>query len=252
MEINLNNVYQIIDVADKYFMTQVKRSIHAFIPNNLSDFVQSEHFLNLDKSILKEIVESFPILSEKEVLFEAVYKWAENQAIKKQRLDETLNLNETIKEEFSHVFPFVRIGKMDLDFIVKFVWQKSFLFSDEELKKLILDQSKVHVIIIDGDTKVMKGVLQCPDMEKVIDVIREQTFCVSRSLYYYWDAKQPKPSTPSKLNKDESIEWYLLYDKNGNLAIKHCDEVLDDDYLLAEMFADQDFGFHGVCKIQIV
>uniref|UniRef100_A0AC34FN55 BTB domain-containing protein n=1 Tax=Panagrolaimus sp. ES5 TaxID=591445 RepID=A0AC34FN55_9BILA len=56
MELNHDNIYQMIDLASKYSMIKLDKPVIYFISNNLSGFLQSEHFLSLQKPTLIGIV----------------------------------------------------------------------------------------------------------------------------------------------------------------------------------------------------
>uniref|UniRef100_A0A914QZI0 Uncharacterized protein n=1 Tax=Panagrolaimus davidi TaxID=227884 RepID=A0A914QZI0_9BILA len=101
----------------------------------------------------------------------------------------------------------------------------------------------------------MKGELQCDEMNKVVDVIKSQKNKCCRSgcsNYCWWPIKEHKPSTPCKLVKNDKIDWYLVYNFQGYLAIEHRENIYNYHYLLAEMFADDGFILNTKCKIEIV
>uniref|UniRef100_A0AC34GX28 BTB domain-containing protein n=1 Tax=Panagrolaimus sp. ES5 TaxID=591445 RepID=A0AC34GX28_9BILA len=231
MEININNFYQMIETANKYSMIQFKKSIFNFISINLTDFLQSEQFLGVEKSIMKEIIESVKDTMRQEELFEAIYNWSEYQAIQTQKLDKNAVLNELIKKELSPFLPLMKFEMMDADFLIKYV-----------------------VKIIDENGKLMTGVLQCTDTEKIAAVIslnKNYDFISDNGLYVYWRTNQPIPSTPSKLIINESVDWYLVYDKYGDISVKQRFVLQKSDYLLAEMFTENGFEFCQNCKMFI-
>uniref|UniRef100_A0AC35FYJ9 Uncharacterized protein n=2 Tax=Panagrolaimus sp. PS1159 TaxID=55785 RepID=A0AC35FYJ9_9BILA len=96
-----------------------------------------------------------------EEFFEAVFKWAEIQAMKKQKLDETLNVQETIKQDLAEMLQFFKFDQMSIEFLLKFIAKKaSFLFSLEELlENLSFARGKVCVRIYDRNGKIIKGFL---------------------------------------------------------------------------------------------
>uniref|UniRef100_A0AC34GP32 BTB domain-containing protein n=1 Tax=Panagrolaimus sp. ES5 TaxID=591445 RepID=A0AC34GP32_9BILA len=138
--------------------------------------------------------------------FYQVYKWAENRAMEKQKVDESFNFNETIKEELSEILPLFNFKEMSYEFIIKFVVRNIiFLFTGDELRDLLLAaRGKVYVRIFDENGTMMKGFLDCLEVKKVADVIRSQK-SVFRSTNY-WDTKQQKPSEPSKITKNDKID----------------------------------------------
>uniref|UniRef100_A0AC34FN31 BTB domain-containing protein n=1 Tax=Panagrolaimus sp. ES5 TaxID=591445 RepID=A0AC34FN31_9BILA len=256
MEVSLNNVYPLIDLVIKYSLHQLKSPLYTFISDNLSGFLRSENFLNLEKSIVKDIVESNQHTLRQEDLFEAIFKWAERCAAEKQRSGENSVISELLKKELSAFLPLIKFGFMDADFLIQFVVKKYFIFTDEELKQMLWAKNKVNVKVVNRAGKFMKGELQCCDIEKVANVIRSKKnkACefINSHQYIYWNTNQHKPFTPSKLTKNESIEWYLVYDSYGDLAVKSRHRLVDDNYLLAEMFTENGFYFDNECKIEVV
>uniref|UniRef100_A0A914QZH0 Uncharacterized protein n=1 Tax=Panagrolaimus davidi TaxID=227884 RepID=A0A914QZH0_9BILA len=100
----------------------------------------------------------------------------------------------------------------------------------------------------------MKGEVQCDEMEIVANDIQSVKSMPNTrgTTYICWNARQLLPSKPSKLIKKDAIQWYLIYDVEGDLAVIHHDELLDYDYLLAEMVAEDDFDISGPCKIEFL
>uniref|UniRef100_A0AC34GP91 Uncharacterized protein n=1 Tax=Panagrolaimus sp. ES5 TaxID=591445 RepID=A0AC34GP91_9BILA len=192
---------------------------------------------------MKDIVEANQNTLRPEELFEEVFKWAENRAMEKQKCIKKINLNETIKAELSDILPLIKFKEMSDEFIYKFVCVKSFLFIGRELGDIFRAAfDKVYVRIFDENRTMMKGFLNCPEVKKVADVIQLQKD-VLRSRNY-WPTKQQKPSESSKITKNDKINWYLIYDNDGDLGYKHRKELNDSDYILAEMFAEDGFKFY--------
>uniref|UniRef100_A0AC35GJS3 Uncharacterized protein n=1 Tax=Panagrolaimus sp. PS1159 TaxID=55785 RepID=A0AC35GJS3_9BILA len=141
---------------------------------------------------------------------------------------------------------------MSTEFLIKFVAKKaSFLFSYKKLNE-ILCSGKVYVRIYDENGKIMKGVLDCYELEKVCDVIESQKNkpMLVNCYYYYWPTKQ-FPTVSSKLIKKNGIEWYLIYDRDGGLSVRQNSWVESYHFLLAEIFAEDGFVWNGKCKIEI-
>uniref|UniRef100_A0AC34EZG8 BTB domain-containing protein n=1 Tax=Panagrolaimus sp. ES5 TaxID=591445 RepID=A0AC34EZG8_9BILA len=251
--INLNNVYHMLEIAEKYSMIYLKQSIFIFISNNLLSFLESKHLLLLEKSTLKDIVECVKGTVEQEKLFEAVYKWAENQATKKQKLLKIFDLNDAMKMELTDFLPFIKFEKMSSKFLIEYIVRKSFLFTDEELQRMLWTQNKIFVTVTDENGKIMKGELQCHENDKVAAVIQSmKDISCDLILYCFWPTQQPKPIQPSKIIESESVDWYLVYDGEGDLAVKHRDMLRDRNYLLAEMFAPNGFELSKNCKINVL
>uniref|UniRef100_A0A914QBU4 Uncharacterized protein n=1 Tax=Panagrolaimus davidi TaxID=227884 RepID=A0A914QBU4_9BILA len=117
--------------------------------------------------------------------------------------------------------------------------------------------SAIKVIqITDENGKKMKGEIRCNKIKNVVDAIKSKKNVYPAfahvANYCYWNTKQSKPLTPSKLIENEKIDWYLVYDSDGDIAIKSRNQLNNEDYLLAEMFAEGEFVFDKICKIDIV
>uniref|UniRef100_A0AC34G1I7 BTB domain-containing protein n=1 Tax=Panagrolaimus sp. ES5 TaxID=591445 RepID=A0AC34G1I7_9BILA len=254
MKLNLFNVYPMIDLVYKYSLLKLKNYIFDFIGKNLLTFIKSEQFKNLEKAVMKDIVLSNQGLSKQEEMFEAVFKWAENRAKQNNTTHESITLNEAIKEEFSEFLLLFNFQKMSDVFFIKFVVKRSSLFfSDEELSEMLWSRNNKSVKIIDENGKIMKGELQCDIIDQVaedIELNKDECCMDFDGKYFYWGTKKPNPSTPSKLTKSDKIEWYLVYDWYGDIAIKHQNELENRDYLLAEMVAEDRFQLSANCKIE--
>uniref|UniRef100_A0AC34FE87 BTB domain-containing protein n=1 Tax=Panagrolaimus sp. ES5 TaxID=591445 RepID=A0AC34FE87_9BILA len=244
IKFTLKNMFQLLELANKYSMTNLKESLNIFISKNCGDLINLKEFQSLKKSTMKDIVEASRDSLRSEELFGAVFKWAENRAMKRGKCND--NLNEAIKEEFSEILPFINFRTMNVEFIINFVVLKSFLFTGPELRDILLSAwGKVYVRVIDSNEKILKGILDCPDIDKVVAVIKSQKNVLRHT---YWKTNQPKPSTPSKLNKNDEIELYLVYDIDGDLALKRRNCIKISDYILAEMFAEDGFIFDNTYK----
>uniref|UniRef100_A0A914PQZ7 BTB domain-containing protein n=1 Tax=Panagrolaimus davidi TaxID=227884 RepID=A0A914PQZ7_9BILA len=251
MEYISENVFELFELSDKYSLLKLKESINAFICKNFWNLLKSESYKCLSKPLMKTIVASFSNTLRMEEFFEAVFKWAEFRALKEE-LDENLNVQETIKQDLAEMLQFFKFDQMSIEFLIKFVVTKaSFLFSGEKLGGILSSaHGKVYVRICDENGKIMKGVLICHEMEKVCDVIESQKN-IPWINNYYWPTNQSIPTVPSKLIKRHGIEWYLIYDTWGDLAVKKNPCITNNHCLLAEMFADDGFVRNGNCKIEI-
>uniref|UniRef100_A0A914PV01 BTB domain-containing protein n=1 Tax=Panagrolaimus davidi TaxID=227884 RepID=A0A914PV01_9BILA len=229
--VDCNNVHQMIELANKYSLTEFRKSIDEYIKSDFAWFFKSGKFQTLQKSAVKELVETYQESPRQGEIFEAVYKWAETQALEKQKRDIGLDLNEIIKEELTEFLPMIKFEKMNHIFLIKFV-----------------------VKIVDKNGKTMKGEVQYDEMETVANDIQSVKSMPNETCnrYIYWVTQQPLPSKPSKLIKKDTIQWYLVYDDEGDLAVIHHDKLLDVDYLLAEMVAEDGFEISGPCKIEFL
>uniref|UniRef100_A0AC34FV95 BTB domain-containing protein n=1 Tax=Panagrolaimus sp. ES5 TaxID=591445 RepID=A0AC34FV95_9BILA len=145
------NVYEILDLIYKHSMDNLKKSLHEFISNNLLSFLKSDYFQDLQKSTMKEIVETNRHSLRQEEIFEAVFKWAEKEALEKQEIDKSLNLIEVIKEELADIIPLINFNFMDAEFIVKYVVRKSFLFPDQQLCSILQSVNKLKLLMKMGN-----------------------------------------------------------------------------------------------------
>uniref|UniRef100_A0A914Z9M1 BTB domain-containing protein n=1 Tax=Panagrolaimus superbus TaxID=310955 RepID=A0A914Z9M1_9BILA len=250
-EWNLINVFPMLNLANKYFMEDLKKSLLDFISKNLPLFHTSDAFDDLSHSLFYEIVKSIQNTVRQEELFEMVFKRSEKQALEKQKSDKNLNLNEAIKEELSVFLPFIKFHLMNLEFIMIFVVSKSFfLFSGNELSNMLLKSRNV-VTITDKNGKMMKGVLNCDNNEKISHMIQAKKNEIATSGFYWTLDKSFKPS--SKLVKNPSIKWYLVFCVNHKydlyyLVIRQIDTIEMGDIILAEMIAEDGFELKN-CKI---
>uniref|UniRef100_A0A914XXI3 BACK domain-containing protein n=1 Tax=Panagrolaimus superbus TaxID=310955 RepID=A0A914XXI3_9BILA len=127
-EWNLINVFPMLDLAFKYSLEDLKKSLLDFVSKNLSVFLKCDKFQDLSHSIVYDIIKSNENTVRQEELFEMVFKRAEKQALEKQKSDK--NLNEAIicflpfemmKEELSVFLQFIKFHMMNHEFIMTFV-----------------------------------------------------------------------------------------------------------------------------------
>uniref|UniRef100_A0A914Q0V1 BACK domain-containing protein n=1 Tax=Panagrolaimus davidi TaxID=227884 RepID=A0A914Q0V1_9BILA len=255
-ELNLENIYQMIQISNKYSLTEFNQLVINFASKNISTFLKNEQFYGLEKCTLKKILELSDKTKNQEVVFEAVYQWGEKQAKEGLEADNGLDLNDAIKTQISDLLPFISFQNMSVDYLVFFVVKQTDIFTVSELRNFLWASSGARVVqITDENGKKMKGELRCDEIKKVVDEIKSQKniYCYfGCSAYCYWETIQSKPTTPSKLIENEKVDWYLIYDSGGDIAIMHRENISDRDYLLAEMFADDGFILNEKCKIEIV
>uniref|UniRef100_A0AC34FKA5 BTB domain-containing protein n=1 Tax=Panagrolaimus sp. ES5 TaxID=591445 RepID=A0AC34FKA5_9BILA len=67
---NFNNVYHIFELAYKHSMVYLKNSLLGFVSKNVLTFIGSLNFLNLQKAIVYDVVESNEDTLRQEELFE--------------------------------------------------------------------------------------------------------------------------------------------------------------------------------------
>uniref|UniRef100_A0A914PBS7 BACK domain-containing protein n=1 Tax=Panagrolaimus davidi TaxID=227884 RepID=A0A914PBS7_9BILA len=266
MELNLTDIFQLFEISNKYSLIQMKKSVQTFMFQNIKTIFKSDVFLNTEKSVVKEIIaigETFAIKYEE--MFQAAYEWSENQAVKKQmELNvEAYNMNDAIKVEMQEFLPYIQFNKMEVSFFTKYVVDRDFIFTFNELSDILESvHSNVKVKITNGDGQSIYGLL--PKENNAVSVIKSlrnrysfplvfsNTNCEkpsSRSLVF-WKKNYKKPTTPSPLKKRIGAKCYLVYPSDGYFGIST--DPTDSHYLLAEMFSESDFEFTGGCKIEIV
>uniref|UniRef100_A0A914R1N8 Uncharacterized protein n=1 Tax=Panagrolaimus davidi TaxID=227884 RepID=A0A914R1N8_9BILA len=104
----------------------------------------------------------------------------------------------------------------------------------------------------------MEGRIQCEDIEWVTNIIqsvKNQGCDFADYNICRWNIVLPRPSKPSKLIKNDEVEWYLIYDdyqtEDIGITITSQEMVIDEDYLIAEMSAEDGFELSEDCKIEI-
>uniref|UniRef100_A0A914QLS0 BTB domain-containing protein n=1 Tax=Panagrolaimus davidi TaxID=227884 RepID=A0A914QLS0_9BILA len=253
MELTLENIYQMIEISNKYLLAEFNQLVIKSASKHISTFLKNEQFYGLEKCTLKKILELSDKTKHQEVVFEAVYKWAEKQAKENLGTDNGLDLNDAIKNVISDLLPFINFRNMDVDFLTFFVVKQTDIFTIPQLRDILWARSGVRVQITDENGKKMKGELRCDEMKRVVDEIKslKNKCCFLRNgTFPYWQTTQQKPSTPSKLIKNEKTDWYLVYNRIG-LVVTHRENICWD-YLLAEMLAEDGFVLNEKCEIDIV
>uniref|UniRef100_A0A914P4Q1 BTB domain-containing protein n=1 Tax=Panagrolaimus davidi TaxID=227884 RepID=A0A914P4Q1_9BILA len=225
MELNLSNIIQLFEISNKYSLIQMKKKIQKKIFRSFKTIVKSDGFLNTEKSVVKEIIALGQIFAIKyEEMFQAAYEWSENQGIKKQKElnDETFDMNDAIKVEMQEFLPYIKFNQMEHSFFTEYVVQ-----------------------ITNECGKSIYGLLQKEN--NAINVIKSlQDQCSG----FYWKTNCEKPSTPNPLKKRIGTKIYLVYFFDGDIGIST--KPTDADYLLAEMFSENNFEFTPKYRIQIV
>uniref|UniRef100_A0A914PQM6 BTB domain-containing protein n=1 Tax=Panagrolaimus davidi TaxID=227884 RepID=A0A914PQM6_9BILA len=146
-DIKLTNIFDFMEISNKYLMKQIKKPIQDFINQQFTGFVKSYEFLNANKTIIEEFV-SYDLISLNEI-FQAVYEWAEVQAVKiqKESNDETFYMNDAIKTQLAEVFPYILFKKMELRFFNTLAISKAFLFTSDQLNDIFNSYVKCEFLI---------------------------------------------------------------------------------------------------------
>uniref|UniRef100_A0A914Q3Q6 BTB domain-containing protein n=1 Tax=Panagrolaimus davidi TaxID=227884 RepID=A0A914Q3Q6_9BILA len=218
MELNLTYIFQLLEISNKYSLIQMKGPIQNFIFQNFSTFVESAGFLNIDKEIVKEIVLSeLNVTVKAEEIFQAVYEWSENQAIKKQQL--------SIK--------------------------RGFLFTYDKLSEILENvHTHVRVKITNLFGQSLYGKLERENNAVKVIKSLKNIFSHNGKSFVYWNTRCKFPSSPSLLKAKENVKWYLIYFCDGYIGIV---QNTAGTHILTEMFSDsgEDFKVTDDCKIEI-
>uniref|UniRef100_A0A914P666 Uncharacterized protein n=1 Tax=Panagrolaimus davidi TaxID=227884 RepID=A0A914P666_9BILA len=89
-----------------------------------------------------------------------------------------------------------------------------------------------------------------PNDSNVIEIIKSLNHRFSDNpnrFFMYWntDLSIEMPLIPSLVKKSTGIKYYLIQICNGDIALKHYTQIRDYDYLIAEMFfEDENDGFY--------
>uniref|UniRef100_A0A914P1T0 BTB domain-containing protein n=1 Tax=Panagrolaimus davidi TaxID=227884 RepID=A0A914P1T0_9BILA len=249
------NIFQLIEISNKYSMIKTKRPIQRYIFQNFKIIFKSDKFLNTEKFVVTEIIalgQTFAIKYEE--MFQAAFEWSENQAIKKQDglSDETFHMNDAIKVEMQYFLPYIRFNQMEISFFTEYVVKRGFIFNSDEMNDISESvQSNVKVKITNKNGQSIYGLL--PKENNAVSVIKSLQDQGFISFYcVYWKTNCEKPSTPSPLKKRIGAKCYLIYFLNGNICVKDAVYITNDHYLLAEMNSETDFCITDNCKIEIV
>uniref|UniRef100_A0AC35FY23 BTB domain-containing protein n=1 Tax=Panagrolaimus sp. PS1159 TaxID=55785 RepID=A0AC35FY23_9BILA len=138
---NVETIEEMVEFSIKYFMTRMQGALKVFICSNFDAVVSNERFASYKKSIV-EVLASVDDGDKKEKIFEAVYKWTENQVIQQYTPEiADVNLLEVIKDELCATFPhvyFMNKTEMKYNFLLNFIVEKGFHLSPDEFKALYL------------------------------------------------------------------------------------------------------------------
>uniref|UniRef100_A0A914QP49 BTB domain-containing protein n=1 Tax=Panagrolaimus davidi TaxID=227884 RepID=A0A914QP49_9BILA len=138
---NVETIEEMVEFSIKYFMTRMQAALKVFICSNLDEVVSNERFASYKKSVV-EVLASVDDSEKKEKIFEAVYKWIENQVVQQYTPEAAdVNLLEVIKDELCATFPHIYFKnkiEMKYDFLLNFIVEKGFHFSPDEFKALYL------------------------------------------------------------------------------------------------------------------
>uniref|UniRef100_A0AC35GKT7 BTB domain-containing protein n=1 Tax=Panagrolaimus sp. PS1159 TaxID=55785 RepID=A0AC35GKT7_9BILA len=244
IELNLTNYFQLPVTSNKYSIIQTKKPIHDFVTQNFLSFMKSDGFLNADKSKIKGILAMQSNFSKyHEDLFQCIYEWSENQAIKKldrlsdvsfnifdvfyniYKLTETyewseneaikkqkelnvknLNMKDAIKTEMQEFLPYIQFKKMKFNFLLDYVVPRGFIFTYVELADILKNPNNdSRVKITNSNGQAIYGDLSRKRDIQILKSINGQESDNEFNFYIYWDTNCKKPSTPSPLMKRDGV-----------------------------------------------
>uniref|UniRef100_A0A914P1B5 BTB domain-containing protein n=1 Tax=Panagrolaimus davidi TaxID=227884 RepID=A0A914P1B5_9BILA len=141
MEYNVERIEEMFEFSEKYSLDRLKGALKVFIRRNLGQIISHERFLSSGKRFVEFMsLNNQYLQKQEESVFEAVYKWTENQVMKQKNAeDENFNLVEAVKDELSVDFPHIYAmnkSAMDYEFLMSFMVKKGFYLSPNELKLL--------------------------------------------------------------------------------------------------------------------
>uniref|UniRef100_A0A914XVA5 BTB domain-containing protein n=1 Tax=Panagrolaimus superbus TaxID=310955 RepID=A0A914XVA5_9BILA len=133
-DVDIDNVYDKVDFALRYSLSDYLNSIKKFIRQNFESLAKSEQFMIFKKPFV-QVMMSVERSFDEEKLLESVYKWAVHQATLKkdaQNSDE-FNMAVAIKNELYGIISDVKFAEINLEFVLQFVADKELIFSTSEL-----------------------------------------------------------------------------------------------------------------------
>uniref|UniRef100_A0AC35G2F6 BTB domain-containing protein n=1 Tax=Panagrolaimus sp. PS1159 TaxID=55785 RepID=A0AC35G2F6_9BILA len=262
IEYTKENIPFCLETLSKYYLPLSEKILSKAMIKNGINLVESDEFLETSKSIVEKIVRLEDRFVSEEKLFEKIYEWAENRVKKKQAesIDQNIILNNEIKSELAAIVPFIKFKEMALNFLHKFVVKRGFLFSYDELSKIldfvyyndVLGNSflvKVKITNSNGESISCMRTQIDSDIVKNIKSLKNRPADISSGQWISWrESKIRCPSTPSQIEIRDGIEWYLCC-WNGGIGVT---SSTVSRYVLAEMIPETSgFKITKNCKIEI-
>uniref|UniRef100_A0A914Z8B9 BACK domain-containing protein n=1 Tax=Panagrolaimus superbus TaxID=310955 RepID=A0A914Z8B9_9BILA len=104
---SVGKIEELYDVAEKYSLSELKKSVGFFFCHHVKKVCNSEVFITFKKPFVEFLFTVGSYEYNKETGFKAVYKWAEHRVLQDQAVDgdRNFNLQEAIKVEFSTFLP---------------------------------------------------------------------------------------------------------------------------------------------------
>uniref|UniRef100_A0A914Z0V0 BTB domain-containing protein n=1 Tax=Panagrolaimus superbus TaxID=310955 RepID=A0A914Z0V0_9BILA len=161
--VNIKNIEKMVELAERYSLTKFTVALQRCIRQKVSSFVYDKNFINFEKSFVKFLAGVERYENVESEFFEAVFKWAENQALIKKKMseDENFNLQDAIKEELIDFLPKIKFNAMSVVFIANnIIRDKPYLFSTFECYKILMGSKRY-----DRDNVLFKAVYELAEKE---------------------------------------------------------------------------------------
>uniref|UniRef100_A0AC35EZE7 BTB domain-containing protein n=1 Tax=Panagrolaimus sp. PS1159 TaxID=55785 RepID=A0AC35EZE7_9BILA len=129
--ITVENIEEMYDFCEKYSLSEFYDVVAFFIDKNTVDVLQSGNFINFKEEFVEFLFAQ--MRNYREIYFESVYKWAENQVKQNVVDNENFNLFEAVKAKTNTIVSNYEFEFMKFDFLTKFVLEKGFTLSPAEL-----------------------------------------------------------------------------------------------------------------------
>uniref|UniRef100_A0AC35FWR3 BACK domain-containing protein n=1 Tax=Panagrolaimus sp. PS1159 TaxID=55785 RepID=A0AC35FWR3_9BILA len=135
MQYNVERIDKMVIFCQKYSMTKMEAALKDFIYRNFDGIISTKEFLSYEKSVVQYLsLIDYSHHKKNERLFEAVYKWTEQQIMAQKDLEdieegEIFDVLKEVKNEFCATFPHISsLDKtmMSIDFLMNFVVENGF------------------------------------------------------------------------------------------------------------------------------
>uniref|UniRef100_A0A914QT46 Uncharacterized protein n=1 Tax=Panagrolaimus davidi TaxID=227884 RepID=A0A914QT46_9BILA len=159
-------------------------------------------------------------------------------------------MKDAIKTEMQELLPNIQFKKMKLNFLKKFVVQRGFLFTSDELADILKNSNRdARVKITNSLGKSIYCDISYEQKReiKLIKLLNGRKSDNKDSVHIYWNTNYRMFSSPSPLNKRNGVQWYLIF-SFGDICVRNSIAIKSNDYLIAET----DFDVTPYCKIKIV
>uniref|UniRef100_A0A914QP23 BTB domain-containing protein n=1 Tax=Panagrolaimus davidi TaxID=227884 RepID=A0A914QP23_9BILA len=239
------NIFHFSELSDKYSLIQLKAAVESYM-NKFSNLGNSAHFMNLGKLEVEKFLIAFKDKAKPEELFQVVYKWAENKMLQNLADNPMLDQHDAIRLEIVDFLCYFDFNKMDMCFLIQFVVPRGFIFTHNELAKILCHSYSKDTNVTVTNIYGKKATGNLMPNQTVLDAIKTLTSFSSGIDNGFWKKRCEIPTTPSLLEKRDSAEYYLLYMADGHVGIKKHHSVVE-----SELIPEKDFIVTANCKIKV-